>query len=117
MSNKSATFIRVLGNYFHKGPVDVLLKKMPKEDAEAVLSTTTASQDITAPFRPPQEWIERIHYSWFVPIIAEQVPSRQNLLIAALPLKYADRVRKILRKSRDGIQLSPPLLEYLQRQM
>lgn len=113
MSVKSATYLKVLGNKFHKGPFEPLLKKLPKEEADETLTVNTTSQDIAAPFISPEQHVEAIHYSWFVPPIASEVPDRQNIFIAALPPKQAEGVIKLLRKKPKPVEMAPSYKQLL----
>ncbi len=117
MNTKSATYLRVLGNRFHKGPVEQLIKMLPKEEAELVLGVSSQSQEIAAPFATPLEQIQRIHYSWFVPLIASEPAERQGLMVGALPQAHADGVRKLLRKNPQILDTSSLLKQFIQQQM
>lgn len=117
MNTKSATFLKVLGNRFHKGPVEQLYKRLPKEEADIVAGILSQSQEIAAPFASPLEQIQRIHYSWFAPVIATEAPERQGLLIGALPEAHQAGVRKLLRKNPQTLDTAPLLKQFIQQQL
>ena len=109
--------LKVLLNKYSKVPADILLKKMPQEDAQLVLSQDIQSKDITPAITEPSKIIAKIHYSWMPPFIEQFPESLQGPLLNALPSSQASGLARLMKKNRDSKQLSEPVKHFLIRQL
>lgn len=84
MNNRSWMMLRVLINRYNPKAGDVLLKFLPQEDVQAVLTQDIRSTDLTPLLYQPQNLLKRMHYSWIKPLL-DQFPERLHpLIISAL---------------------------------
>jgi hypothetical protein len=85
MQAKSSIMLRVLLSRYHQGAPEAFLGALPKEDVKEVISQEVISQDPAQAILHSKEVIQKIHYSWLVPVVKEFSPKMQPLIVHALP--------------------------------
>lgn len=84
MDKRGHMMLRVLINRYNPKAGNVLLKFLPKEEAQAVMDQDIQSNDLAPILQQPQKSLAKIHYSWIQPIFQRFPESLQPTLIAAL---------------------------------
>lgn len=114
MERKTAIMMRVLLNRYHTRDIDSVLKALTEEEAKEVLTYDVKSSDIAPVFVQPEELIQRIHYSWLVPIFKKWAPDFQKLILSALPESHRSKLRDLLKPKTALSSPAPPARSYLQ---
>jgi hypothetical protein len=84
METRGWMLLRVLINRYNPKAKDALLRYLPHDETEMLLSQDIRSDDFLPILFQPQRLIERLHYSWIKPLLSHFSESLQPLVIAAL---------------------------------
>lgn len=115
MNHKTAFYMKVLLNRFHKGSQDSVLNLF-SEQGEVVKKTATSETEISYSFRIPETSIAKIHYSWIADKLATVAEGKKALYMAALPTDQQVQIKKYLQIDKDIIPLRGPLKRYIQKE-
>lgn len=113
MHTKSWTMLRVLMNRYHADNTESVLKGLPSDQAQQILSQSTKASSVEVPFAHSSDLIEQIHFSWFTPILKQLPPKLQEIFVAALPPSMINRVAHAMDLAILDISLSKPVKSYL----
>lgn len=84
MKKREHIILRVLVNRYNPKADNALLKFLPKEEAQTILSQDISSIDLLPIIQQPQNMLAKMHYSWVQPILKEFPESVQPVIISAL---------------------------------
>ncbi|MFA6915470.1 MAG: hypothetical protein WC222_03675 [Parachlamydiales bacterium] len=85
MDPNTTKLLRVLLNAYYGSNFATACRFLPEEDAERVKSLNVQSTDFSFALKNPEEWLDKIHYSWLAPILAKYSPVIRSLAVASLP--------------------------------
>lgn len=107
MDKHYTKLLRILLNAYYGDNVANVCRFLPEEEAEQIKSLEIPSKDFSFVFQKPEEWLEKIHYSWLAPIVSKYEPPLRALIVASL----SDYQRACLRQylSLDNDSAPPPL--------
>ena len=108
MDNRTLMMLRVFVNRYNPLAGNALLKFLPPETMQAVLSQDIRSNDLTPLLDQPHALLNNLHYSWIKPVLLQFSAPLQPLLIAAL---NPDQMMA-LKDSQKEIELSPPVKNF-----
>lgn len=117
MQDKSSMMLRLLLNRFHKGAQDTILKALPEEESQKVLSVPIDSSDIQAALTAPLDMLENVHYSWIVPKLQELPPNTLPFILALMPQPQASKIGEILSIKDSIAPLSSPMKRFILQQL
>lgn len=84
MDKRGWVMLRVLINRYNPKAGNALLKFLPEEEAQAIMSQDIRSTDLAPILQQPQKSLARIHYSWIQPVLHKFPESLQPTVMAAL---------------------------------
>lgn len=105
MARNALAFTRVLLNRFHGGNFAALLTTLPSEEAEKIQALEIHSKDTATAFEPPLQFLDRIHYSWYIEPMHSFPQELQALLLSVLP---KDKVKFLQSHLHVAPQSTPP---------
>lgn len=76
--------LRVFINRYNPKAGNALIKFLPQEEAQAVMSQDIRSTDLAPILQQPQKSLNRIHYSWIQPVLQKFPEGLQPIVAAAL---------------------------------
>lgn len=91
--------LRVLMNRYNAKDGNQLLKLLPEEESQNILSQSIRSTDLMPILFQPYEFIERLHYSWLKPFIERFPKELHSLLISSLTAEQMTGLAKIFKVS------------------
>jgi len=113
MQAKSWIALKVLLNHYHEDNTKNILKGLPSDDAQTVLSQDVKSKDVSSILYQPQILIKEIHYSWLTPVIKELPENLQSLVLSSLPKAQSSKICAMLQISPPITSLAPSIQSYL----
>lgn len=93
MNPETIKLLRILLNAYYGNNFAAACRFLPEGEAEKVKSLDIQSVDFSYAFRQPEEWLEKIHYSWLAPILAKYNPQTRSLVVASLPHYQGECIR------------------------
>lgn len=96
MQTKSGLMLKILLNRYHGDPPKSLLKPFAHEEITELGKIESSLANPEQGLDQPKTLLQRIHYSWFIPVL-ETIP--KNLLplaVAALPKHQSEKIKQQL---------------------
>lgn len=84
MDKRSCMMLRVFINRYNPKAGNALIKFLPEEEAEAVMSQDIRSTDLSPILKQPHKSIAALHHSWIQPALKNFPDSLQSTIISAL---------------------------------
>ena len=107
---KQQLFMRVLLNHYHPTGVEALLRCLPAENAQAILSQNPSLSEPAAALMRPEEYLQEMHYSWLIEPLKKLPNSLLPLYLGALENEQRGPLAKLL-----AVQPSAPLSAVLKK--
>jgi hypothetical protein len=117
MHDKRSIMLRLLLNRFHGGKFDGLLKTLPEEDREKIISVPIESGDVSLILEQAYEGLNRIHYSWLIAPLEKIEKKKLPLVISILPEHHAAKLRKHFNDKTQPLNLTPKMKYFLFSQL
>jgi hypothetical protein len=114
MDRHGRQLLRILLNAYYGNNANAMCRFLNDEEAEQIKALDINSADFSYAFRTPEEWLEKIHYSWLAPAFSRYPQALRPALAASLPSQQSSCVRQLLALEK----VPPPALpakRYLQR--
>ncbi|MBA2369845.1 MAG: hypothetical protein H0V82_12640 [Candidatus Protochlamydia sp.] len=112
MDKKGWMMLRVLINRYNPKAGEGLLKFLPRDEAQTLISHEIQSSEIEPILYQPQKILERLHYSWIKPLLKKFPKSMHSIVAGALTKEQAAGLT-----SSAPIKLSPPVKTFFVRQL
>lgn len=116
MDKKGWMILKILINHYHPKTPNMLIKYLPKEDAEVFLKQDLLVSDLRPIFEQPQKMIQKLHYSWLEPLILQLPQELRPVAISCLDEDQANGLQKLL-SFKSKKQASPPIKTFLLHQI
>jgi hypothetical protein len=84
MDKRGCMMLRVFINRYNPKAGNALIKFLPEEEAQAVMSQDIRSTDLGPILKQPQKSLASLHYSWLQPALQKFPESLQPTIISAL---------------------------------
>jgi hypothetical protein len=105
--------IRVLLNRFVKGSIATNLKGFAEGEISQISKTNIVSSDFLPAFAHPAQRLQKIHYSWFLPILKSYPKEVQASVVSALPEYHCTQLCQALHCQPLAKPLVPLFKSYL----
>lgn len=96
MDKNSSILLRVLLNAYYKNNANMVCRFLPDDQAEQIKSMELTVTDFSFAFRSPEEYIEKIHYSWIASVLIKFPATLRAIIAAALPNHQSSCLRQLL---------------------
>ncbi|CUI15843.1 conserved hypothetical protein [Candidatus Protochlamydia naegleriophila] len=113
MDKRGWMMLRVFINCYNPKAGEALLKFLPQEEVQAVLSQDIRSTDLTPILYQPQKLLERMHYSWIEPLLGGFPEKLHPLVMAALTQEQISGLNPVIAPS----TLSNPVKTFIINQL
>ncbi len=113
MQPKSAVFMKVLINRFHKGSLQSLLGCFPTEEAKEIANVDVPSNDPSIGLKTASEKISSIDYTWFLPSLQKLSKNAQQTVAAAFPEPHSSKLLQALNLPSSAETPSPIVKNFL----
>jgi hypothetical protein len=113
--NPKGLLLRVLLNGAHGGVKESLLRALPKEDAEAVLSYSIAHSDPAPLLHQVEHALAHIHYSWIHEYMSPLEPAKQKAVLSCLEDNHRVAISRLLHQEPPAPQRLPLLKKFYLR--
>jgi hypothetical protein len=113
MEDKGWLMLRTLLNRYHGGSAEALLKCLSQEDVKTILEQDVHTKDAKAVIAVPEEFLQKVHYSWLLAPIQKTPEILQTYFLAALPEPQAKGVCSLLGKSYEPQPIASPIRSFL----
>lgn len=113
MQDRSSTFLRLLLNHYHKGPLDPVLAPLADEEAKAVSELPINQGNFEEILSAPLYVLSKVHYSWLVEKIKEMPANSVIYLLGFLPQGQAEKIQTALKIKGDIPSFSPLMKRFV----
>lgn len=118
---KRASGIMLKALISEKGKGKTLLHYLSEKEQTSIDSLNIPEQTDFQALISTDSFLKEIHYSWFLPLLADMPESTLPLFLNLLPPRESDKIREHLKTSKTELSLSPFarafLHEYLKKQI
>lgn len=114
MDVRGPVLLRVLLNHFHQSVKDSMLRGLSQEEAQEVRLLDVPSNNVSILIDWPNQFLDKVHYSWIQPFLEKSPRSIQEALIGSLHSSQAKKLRSRLKI--DSLNTpAQPVQNYLKR--
>lgn len=114
MKAKAWIMLRVLLSRFHSGmAAETVLKGMPQDFIQKILSQEVGSSDPSFAFKSPEELLKHVHYTWISQAFEKIPKPLHSITLSALPEPQHSGVAKMLQMQSSSKAFASPVRSFL----
>lgn len=114
MHTKSHVFLQLLLSKYHPGAKESFVRGLPAEDVQEIFAQELPSKSFEELLFPLETILERMHYSWLVPIFQHIPQSLRASFLSIIPAFQVSKLKKWF-PVEETPALSAPAKKFLQQ--